>query len=185
MNQKTFCLVIFVLFITFCYGQSDNKQQRPILYGGIGAGLDYGGFGFKVEFLPVKNIGVFAGAGLNIDELGYNGGLSLKLISRKISTPTLLAMYGYNAVLIVKSPFGGTAFSETYYGFSAGAGYNFNVGKNDNIISLAVLVPFRSKEFDKKYREYKDAGYTFNPDISTFVFSIGFNIAGYSNTGKK
>jgi hypothetical protein len=176
LKHKILLLPVFILIVIFCSGQTDDKEQRTVFHCGVGAGLDYGGFGFKAEYLPLEIISIFAGAGFNLDKIGYNGGLSLKIVPKKYSTPTLLVMYGYNAVLKVQSPFGGAFFSQTYYGFSAGVGYDFNVGRKNNKISLAVLVPFRSSAFKDKYDALKAAGYKFKPDISNVLGSIGFNI---------
>ena len=173
-----FCICFF-LVTALCHGQPEAKQARTVIYGGIGLGLDYGGIGFKIEYLPVKHIGIFAGAGLNLDQIGYNGGLSWKILPDKTSTPFVIVMYGYNAVLKVTSPFNGfPVVDKTYYGFTAGAGYDFHVGKKNNKVSLAILVPFRSQEFEDEYNTYKDAGYEFKPDISPVLVSIGFNIGG-------
>jgi len=133
--------------------------------------------GFKAEYLPSKHVSVFAGAGANFDKVGLNGGLSFKIIPDKKSTPFITAMYGYNGVLKTKSVVGNvTTFVKTYYGFSAGGGYDIRVGKKMNKISLAVLFPFRSQKFTNKYNELKNAGYTFKPDKSNVMGSIGFNI---------
>jgi len=117
----------------------ENKPERAIFYGGFGAGLDYGGIGFKAEYLPSKYVGVFAGAGANFDKVGLNGGLSFKILPDKKSTPFVTAMYGYNAVLKTKAPGSGvTTFAKTYYGFSAGGGYDIRVGKKMNLKMLAI-----------------------------------------------
>ena len=149
------------------------------MYGGFGGGLDYGGLGFKLEFLPSKSIGLFAAAGYNFNKLGTNGGISWKAFADKKTTPVIMAMYGYNAVINVLAPVGTGTFSETYYGFSAGLGYEFIVGQNRNKISLAVILPIRSSAFKNQYNDFKEAGYTFDPDVLPVLVSIGFNIAGY------
>jgi hypothetical protein len=174
----------FVLFATMvCHGQSNGKEKYPNFYAGIGLGLDYGGIGFKAEFLPVKSIGIFAGAGANLDKVGLNGGLSWKILPDKKVTPTLMAMYGYNAVLKVKSAFGNAVvFQKTYYGPSAGAGCEIKTGKNSNKWSIAVIVPFRSQAFNDKYNEYKEAGFEFKPGKTPVLFSIGYNL---NSSGKK
>lgn len=167
-----------------CLGQKGEQKESAVFYGGIGAGLDYGGIGFKAEWLPVKYISIFAGAGANFDNVGYNGGFSFKILPAKKSTPFVMAMYGYNAVLKTKAPASGiTTFVKTYYGFSAGAGYDIRVGKKFNKISLAIIIPFRNNEFTDKYNEFKDQGYLFKPEKSDVLGSIGFNI-GISATSK-
>lgn len=179
MKQNALLVFAGVLLMSVSYSQPASNRKPPVIYGGIGGGLDYGGLGFKVEYLPVKNIGFFAGAGYNFHKLGVNGGLSWKIFTRTNSTPVLMAMYGYNAVIKVTFPFGNSTFSETYYGFSAGIGYDFSVGANRNKISLAVVAPFRGTDFTNQYDAFKASGYTFSPDVSPILISIGFNIAGY------
>jgi hypothetical protein len=46
MNPKIFFLSIFILLVFFCHGQEGSKKNKMVVYGGIGAGLDYGGIGF-------------------------------------------------------------------------------------------------------------------------------------------
>ena len=45
-----------------------NSQQ---LYLGAGFGFDYGGFGGKIEYLPIKEFGIFGGLGYNLLGLGW------------------------------------------------------------------------------------------------------------------
>jgi len=178
MKPKIFFLSVVIFFFFCTHGQTKSENKKTAFYGGVGAGFDYGGIGFKVEYLPVKNMGVFAGGGFNFFELGYNGGLSWKISPQKSWTPTLVAMYGYNAVLIAKSAFGITEFKKTYYGFTAGGGFDFNVGKKNNKVSLTVFVPFRSSAFRDKYDFFKSFSYDFKPDIFPVTLSIGMNVGG-------
>ncbi|MES2848538.1 MAG: hypothetical protein V4685_05750, partial [Bacteroidota bacterium] len=106
----------------------------------------------------------------------YNAGASFKLMPQKKATPVILAMYGYNAGLKIKnvSPFGqNEILNKTYYGFTAGAGMEFGYGKKGGIVSLSVLVPFRSKEFHDTYDDFKNRGYKFNPPVLPIAISIG------------
>lgn len=177
MKQKTFSLIISFLLIFISYGQPPNLPKATA-YFGPGIGLDYGGLGLKFEYIVVKNLGLFGGAGYNFSGLGVNGGISCKILPDKKSTPMLMAMYGYNAVINVGSSFGSRS-SETYYGFSTGIGYEFFVGRLNNKLSLALLIPFRSTDFKNQYNALRDAGYTFSPDVLPVLVSVGFNIARY------
>jgi len=184
MNLKSLITSYFFLVSVFvCHAQKqDSKAANPNFYAGLGLGLDYGGIGFKAEFLPVKNIGIFAGAGANLDKVGLNGGLSLKILPDKKATPVIMGMYGYNAVLKVKSPFGNAViFQKTYYGPSLGAGYDIKTRKKNNKWSIAIIVPFRSQAFEDKYNEYKEAGFEFNPGKTPVLFSIGYNLNSSNN----
>ena len=69
-------------------------------------------------------------------------------------------------------------FKKTYYGFTAGGGCDFGVGKKNNKVSLTVFVPFRSRAFNDKYDFYRSFSYDFKPDIFPFTLSLGFNVGG-------
>jgi hypothetical protein len=179
MKKIIVCSMLLLLLIPGLT-QSSKPIKRPMIYGGPGIGLDYGGLGVKIEYLPVKWLGLFGGAGYNFNGLGTNGGLSFKGFPDYSSTPVLMVMYGYNAVMKVKDALNNTEiFSETYYGFSAGAGYDFLVGKNRNKISIALVVPFRSNDFNEQYNDFKEAGYRFSSGKPAVLFSAGFSFAGY------
>lgn len=131
---------------------------------GFGLGLEYGGLGTKLTLLTDKPVGLFAGLGYNLNELGYNVGLDFKFTPRRSATAYLTAMYGYNAVIV------GGENEKTYYGFSVGMGVKL-VGKyrQKNYTSLAFLVPFRDKEFI----EYGKLTKQF---VFPVLFSIGYNL---------
>src|SRR6478752_6768807 len=88
---------LFILLLTFISSQTsaqspdDNKKNSVSTYLGIGAGLDYGGFGIKAEVVPSKYIGIFAGVGYNLADLSYNAGLSAKILPDKKVSPTIMA----------------------------------------------------------------------------------------------
>ena len=117
MKRKILFIAVSVLIITACNGQSHNQRKLPVIYGGIGAGLDYGGLGVKLEYRQIKNIGLFAGVGYNFNKAGTNEGISWKIFPDKKSTPVLLAMYGYNGVLKIKSPYMAPLFQKHIMGF--------------------------------------------------------------------
>lgn len=172
--MKIKIIIPALLFVTIsCKAQKGDKQTHPNFYAGIGLGLDYGGIGFKAEFLPVKSIGIFAGAGANLDKVGLNGGLSWKVLPDKKATPVVMAMYGYNAVIKIK---GYGHLTHTYYGSSIGAGYEIKTKKNYNKWSFAIIIPFRSKEFEDRYNELQGLGFEFSPGKTPVLFSIGFNL---------
>ena len=71
------------------YAQENNQ-----VYLGLGMGLDYGGVGAKVEYLPVKNVGVFAGLGFNLLSVGWNVGATYKIMSDKKVSINPMVFYG-------------------------------------------------------------------------------------------
>lgn len=147
------------------FAQEIKKQHRPDCYIGIGAGLDYGGYGTKAEILPIKFVGLFAGIGYNLANIGFNGGLSFKVLPKKNITPTLLAMYGYNGVISYTLPYTRDVYKSVYYGFTTGVGIDFHLGKRKfNKLTTEFLVPFRKQEF------YDRSDYAL-----PFTFTVGFN----------
>lgn len=135
-------------------------------------GFDYGGFGLKAEYLPVKYVGIFGGIGYNLAQMGYNAGLSFKVLPDKKVTPAIAAMYGYNAVIKIT---GAIEETTTYYGFTFGAGVDIKMGRKGNKLSTYLWVPVRSTDFKNDYdyaREY------YNLSVITPVnASVGFNFA--------
>ena len=151
--------------------ESSNKSKYIDLYCGIGGGLDYGGLGLRLEYLPIPWIGAFLGVGYNFAGLGVNVGLSYKILPNKNVTPVITTMYGYNGVIINKNPL---PFAEVdkyiYYGFTVGAGAEFDIGKKQsNKLSVLILVPFRKAEFFTHTDE----------DVLLVAISVGFNWGFY------
>jgi hypothetical protein len=148
-----------------------TKVVKPFIYLGPGLGLDYGGVGVKFECLPAKFLGLFAGGGWNIAGLAYNAGVSVKMAPRKIWTPVIVGMYGYNGVLAIKNPQQGWTYRLVYYGFSAGAGFEGNVGEGRrNKYSIMVFYPFR-EEFNRDANDVKAFHLPF-----TVSFGLNFGI---------
>ena len=117
--------LLAVLFIVSCCNLSvaqfdpNYTPEEEVSKGnfGLGIGLNYGGLGARVEFLPVKNFALFAAAGFNFHKLGYNFGLIGRLLPDKKVCPVLEAMYGYNGVIVV---IGADQYNKTYYGPTIG-----------------------------------------------------------------
>jgi hypothetical protein len=145
------------------------------VYFGIGLGMDYGGIGFKAEFVPFKYVGIFAGAGYNIARVGVNAGVSVKAFPDSRLTPTAIGMYGYNAVIVVA---GDADRTKIYYGPTIGIGGELKVGRRHNKLYVAVLRPFRNDEFETDYEAVKnDPSIDMKQSINPVTFSFGFNFA--------
>jgi len=142
---------------------------------GPGIGLDYGGIGMNAIFYPQQNIGVFAGGGYDLNGFGYNVGLKGRLMTFKIIDPYLLAMYGYNAIIVVSNA---TVFNKTFYGPTFGAGIDFRSKKpmKTGYWSLALLVPIKGSDADA-YADYleKYKGVKFDNDFFPIDISIGYH----------
>ncbi|HRO41414.1 MAG TPA: hypothetical protein PL009_01175 [Flavipsychrobacter sp.] len=177
--MKHLKLILAAFLLLFCENNAAYAQRYPdsdresIFFFGIGTGLDYGGVGLKAEVVPFPYLGIFAGAGFNFQGLGVNGGLSFKALPFKKLCPTVQAMYGYNAVIVVK---GAAGYNKTYYGPSVGAGLDWKLGRNPNKLFFALYYPVRSEEYYNDLEDLKD-----NPSINfeneplPITFSVGFN----------
>jgi len=158
-----------------------QSGQKAFL--GIGAGLDYGGLGIRAEFQPVKYVGIIGGFGYNLANPAYNAGLSFKALPGKRITPTITAMYGYNAVIKINYGYGNVD-AKSYYGPSIGAGCELYDKDKKNKLTLEIFLPFRSSEFHDHYDELKKTGYDFKPDILPVTFTIGYNFSIYKQKRK-
>lgn len=173
---------IILLILTATISQTGNTQVHSKskfvnFYAGIGLGLDYGGIGFKAEYLPVKQLGLFGGAGYNFDRVGVNGGVSWKLQPDKKVSPLLMAMYGYNSVIKIINGYGGSdIFRETYYGPSFGAGLEIKTKNKGNKWSFALIVPVRGDDFNSAYDYFEQSGVDFKTGKPPVLVSLGYNL---------
>ncbi len=168
MNKLVFLILFVLAFPLVLSGQFMDKTNI-----GLGAGLDYGGFGGRLTYSVSPKIGVFGCLGYNLDGLGYNvGGEFREKISERY-TLSLKGMYGYNAVLIVDGPQG--KVKTTYYGPSIGISFNKKSKRNENFWSSGFILPFRSKTLYNAMDDLKLAGYTFN-FLFPVTFSVGYHI---------
>lgn len=156
-----------------------KKEKFEIAsYLGVGAGLDYGGLGAKLQVMPLRWLSVFAGGGYNFYKFGYNVGAKFIVPGNKLQ-PFVTGMYGYNAVVVVQDNTGNSyddKYNRTYYGFTAGAGLDIVVGKNENRLSFGILYPFRNNDYQKDIDKLEH-----DPAITDFhepwpiQVSVGFN----------
>ncbi len=144
---------------------------RPNTYLGLGVGLDYGGLGLHIEYLPVNFLGIFGGVGYNLGgAAGINGGLTFRAFPMNAFRPMVTAMYGYNAVLIVKGTHKEPIKRSSYFGFSFGGGFEVDVNRRrTNKLNLQLLVPVRDKRFEEDVTKYQAEM------PSPVLFSLGFN----------
>lgn len=175
--MKKILLSITMFFSLICssvFAQSEENSNQPYVYLGIGSGFDYGGLiGGKLEFLPVKQFGLFAGAGYNLLSLGWNVGGAFKILPDKKVSPNLMLMYGYNAVFV-----GSDEYTEQYemtsYGVTAGVNIDVKLGKR-NKLSAGLFIPFRSSKFKENYDNAKADEHISLTPLLPVQFSVGFN----------
>lgn len=63
--MKTIKNFSLVASLAFCITLHSNAQGKIKANIGFGMGIDYGGFGSRVAYLPIDNIGLFAAVGYN------------------------------------------------------------------------------------------------------------------------
>ncbi len=164
---------IIAMALAIMSGINTNAQTNQALFIGPGFGFDHGGIGAKAEFQPVKYIGVFAGAGYNLANVGANVGVICNVLPDKRITPVVTAMYGYNAVIKVKY-LNGTDYG-VYSGLTAGGGVDFKLGRSEKSkINVNLLIPFRNSSFFREYNNIRQNG-TIEQEIYPIAFSFGWN----------
>jgi hypothetical protein len=161
-------LILSGLIMPLAFSQPTGKLNL-----GIGAGFDYGGFGGQLSYLPVARVALFGALGYNLAGAGYNLGAKLNFPTEKKVEWHMTAMYGYNAVLVVK---GDITSKTTYYGPSAGAGLVIKSripGKS--FWSFELLIPFRPGAFHNALDDLKQLGYDVRDALPVGI-SIGYHI---------
>lgn len=158
---------------------SDDAETSE-LYLGVGLGLDYGGIGGRVSFFPKsKGVqpGIFIAAGYAISGIGFNAGLLASFAANKKVSPTLAAMYGYNAAIKV---IGASQYDKLYYGPSVALGFKIrSSGINAGFIHIELVLPFRSSQFENDIDNLIN-----NPAIdirrpTPVAISIGYHFAAH------
>ena len=141
---------------------------------GLGLGLDYGGIGLQLQCRPAAPLVMFAGGGYALAGLGYNAGVQGRILPAAKWCPYVVAMYGYNAVIMVK---GASEYNEIYFGPSIGFGVeNHKRGDYRSFWRFQLLVPFRPDAFEKDMNDLKA-----NPNVKIesepppFAFSVGYH----------
>jgi hypothetical protein len=177
--MKYIVLALLVCFVlpSFCqdYYRTDIPEPETKMNIGLGIGLDYGGIGAKITFLPVKRLGIFGGIGYAIADFGYNIGAYVRIAPDKTVCPTLGFMYGYNATIKIQNA---SEYDKVYYGPSVSGGIEIHFGGRPNFMNIELVVPFRSQDFHDDWDTIKQ-----QPNISIVAdplpvaFSIGYHFA--------
>jgi hypothetical protein len=139
---------------------------------GIGLGIDYGGFGFRLNVVPERAGFLFLGLGYNTLSAGINAGAGYLFAPKKKVCPYADVMYGYNAVIVIENA---SRYDRTYYGITFGIGIELHNKSNRNFWNLGLLFPIRSTEYEDDLRAIKN-----NPNIRIETEPPPFGIsAGY------
>jgi hypothetical protein len=171
--MKNIFAIIFLFSAIQSQAQYEWEEEEYKANLGFGMGISYGGFGVRLSVLPAKQVALFAAGGYNLDGFGYNLGAEIRLLPGKKVVPALLAMYGYNGVIVVR---GAEQYNNTYYGPTIGGGVEIHSGNGQNFFTIELLVPFRPHEFKDDVQALQN-----NPDIQItgpwpVAFSFGYHI---------
>lgn len=177
--SKTVIFFLFLLFsqatISFAQDYYNEAEGRSPFYLGLGTGLDYGGLGIKLEYQPIKYLGISGSLGFNLQGPGINLGVSFYPLPNKKLQPLATLLFGYNAAIIVANK---EELNKTYYGISPGIGAALKTGKKGNKLYLAIFYPLRNQSFKEDYEALKNNSLVIiDSDILFITFSIGFNWA--------
>jgi hypothetical protein len=174
--MKKYFLIIFFL-ITL----SDVKADGPFMPAeyyhqlnlGLGFGIDYGGIGARLNYVPERHFVVFVGAGYNFVKAGYNVGASYRFNPTNRWCFYYTLMYGYNAAVKVENA---SHYDKVYYGPSTGAGLELRLNKDKgNYFNFELLVPIRSQEYEDDFEDIKN-----NPNIQIYAEPLPVTISvGY------
>ncbi|MBP7496505.1 MAG: hypothetical protein KA792_02435 [Bacteroidales bacterium] len=160
------------------YGQ-DTIQHKDFNYStsiGAGIGLDYGGLGIRITTEMNNYLSLFGGLGYNLAGTGVNGGLLFRLFPGYVFRPTISAMYGYNAVFLFEDS-NNSKYNRMFFGPSFGFGFELGLFKYRNYLNCSIIVPFRTKEFDEAYNEFKkNSNVRLIKEASPILFSIGIHL---------
>lgn len=164
--MKTLFTILLVLFAFLAGAQI---SEIPKVNFGLGMGMSYGGIvGGRLTVFPVKSFGVFAAAGYNRHKLAYNVGGIVRTRPEKKFCPVLIAMYGYNAVIMQSGP-------KTYYGPTVGVGGEVRFGDGQTFLNFEIVIPFRSDAFRRDVDAIK-----VDPTVDFFIAPLPIGICvGY------
>jgi hypothetical protein len=180
--MKKFALLFALIAIFSMQVKSQVKDSSDVktdkLSLGLGIGFDYGGFGGNLVLYPGTHFGLFVGGGYDLNGLGVNGGIKYRFISSKPNArvnPYLIAMYGYNAAIVVKNA---TDLNKTFYGPTVGIGLDFRQNPYRNgYWTFALLVPIRGSKVNDYIDDLKENhGVEFENELMPIGFSVGYRL---------
>jgi hypothetical protein len=156
--------------------EDDEEDSDTNLYLGIGVGLDYGGVGGRLTFIPGNDektsVGIFVATGFALNGVGFNAGLNVRIGEQRL-VPTISAMYGYNGIIKV---IGAPQYDKTYYGPSIAFGFeNKTRNSDDNHIHVELVIPFRSAAFQNDIKALQNTSGIEINDPSPVLISIGYH----------
>lgn len=155
------------------YKQTRDTFKTDFFALGFGLGLNYGGLvGLNFQVKPIEDIAVFVGAGYGLVDLGVTGGIKMNLHSKSNFNPYFMAMYGYNAAVIIKK----SSLSEAFYGPSLGIGLDYKLNSSRRgFFSTSIIFPFRFKAREYITKMEDEYNVEFENDFWPVLFSFGYH----------
>ena len=177
--KRLFFFFALILLTSLSFAQNytryDIPEQESTMNIGLGLGLDYGGIGGRITFLPIKRLALFAGVGYALVDFGYNVGAQLRIIPDNKFCPTFGVMYGYNGVIKVQNA---SAYDKIYYGTSLSGGMEMHFGGKQSFMNVELIVPFRSQAFYDDWDSLKqNSSVSIQSEPLPVAFSIGYHFA--------
>lgn len=167
--------IIFAIFLSSyeVKGQHESsKLGHPTL--GIGLGVPYSGLGARLGVNVITNTNLFASAGYNLVDIGYNFGLLYAFKSEKQAQFYLSGMYGTNASMIVEVEFGSDV-KESFMGATFGAGLRINsLSDRGSYWDIGLMVPIRNSDYRELRDFVKNNADEFN-DAWPVLITVGYN----------
>ena len=175
-------IIVIVALLSLIHISDNSLSQDSTYFNysnfGLGVGIDYGGIGCRLTYLPVKYFALFGSVGSCLIGFGYNVGATFPIIPDQRVCPNFSVMYGYNAFIKIK---GASEYNKIYYGPSLSLGIEIRAKKRmENYFNLELILPFRPKEFTDDLDVIKN-----DPDIKIYseplpiLFSIGYHFGVY------
>ena len=165
-------LIVSVCLTTNLLAQSEDYEKNSL---GLGFGLDFGGIGTSFTTYPTQKLGLFAGLGYALADIGINGGVKYRFVSDQSYTriaPYLIAMYGYNTAVVVSNY---TAYNKMFYGPSLGVGVDFLKSPDKKgYWSLAIILPIRGSDVDDYLNDLRTTKNVVISSPSPVAFSVGY-----------
>ena len=173
---KSTLLFLLITGFTFKAGWAhtleDSLPKYRKVYLGPGLGINYGGIGIQLNYMPVKALRFSAGYGTNLLDMAYSFGINYRILADKRICPTASYYYGFNGYIKQDEK---PEFNKTYYGSSLGAGVEVWNKRRTNFLHFQLLIPIQSLAFENDVEELNKASKDLNYKSSPILLSIGYH----------
>lgn len=132
---------------------------------GLGYGIGYGVIGFRLTYLPIKQVGIIFSGGHCLVGAVKTTGLIVRILPNRTLCPYLTTLLGYYTVNHSGS------LSKYHFGPTASAGLEIWTPKRRNFLSFELFAPLHSNDWNKLNNDPDFTLKTFPPNL----FSVGFH----------